>query len=81
MKGLMRKYKLLSNCSGQTMVEYILLILVVVVIIQSVFVKLNDFIISNPNSLQNKYLQGYTSIFSAGADGVDGNFKRFRLIR
>lgn len=66
---------------GQTMVEYILLIAVVIVILKSVFVKLNEYLITNPNSLQNKYLKSYENIFSAGQGGFTGRYKRFRIIK
>lgn len=81
MKFFSRILRPAKNSKGQTMVEYILLILVVVVIMKSLFGKLNEFLITNPDSLQNKYLKGYASVFSAGGDGVDGNFKRFRMVK
>ena len=77
----MEKKKVLKNAHGQTMVEYILLMLVVIVIMQSLFGKINEFLITNPNSLQNKYLKGYENVFSAGESGIKARYKRFRIIQ
>lgn len=80
MKFLFKRLRLDSK--GQTMVEYLLLILIVTVIANSLFQKINEYLITNPDSFQNTYLNGYENIFSAGeGSGFQGRYKRFRVIR
>tara|TARA_B100001971_G_scaffold111365_1_gene102445 strand:- start:77357 stop:77629 length:273 start_codon:yes stop_codon:yes gene_type:complete len=71
--------KPLLNQIGQTSVEYILLIVVIVVVASSVFEKLEGFLISNPDSLKNKYLGGYSSMFSGSNGSFQGEYKYFSI--
>ena len=64
---------------GQTMVEYILLIAVVTLITNSLFVKLDEYLITNPDSFQNKYLGSYASTFSGENPGFQGQYKYFTV--
>lgn len=73
--------KNILNQLGQTSVEYILLIVVVVVVAQSVFGKLEGFLISNPDSVKNKYLGGYSSMFGGQNGSFQGQYKRFTIRR
>lgn len=75
-----KEIRLVGTEKGQTMVEYILLIAVVVVIGNSVFAKLDEYMISNPDSFQNTYLKGFRSTFSGGSSSSGNEFTRF-LIR
>ena len=59
--------------------EYILLIAVMVTISITFFNKLNDFMIDNPNSVLNSYLNGFDKVFNGG--GVNASYKRFNLPR
>ena len=54
-----RRFKLIHNEKGQTSVEYILMILVVVTVATSVFEKLEGYLITGPNSIKNQYLGTY----------------------
>ncbi len=48
----------------------------------SVFQKLNDLILNNPDSLISRYLGGTQNYFgSPGNAGVSGSYRRFRLPR
>lgn len=67
--------------AGQAMVEYVLLISVMVVIIVSLFTRLNDFFLNDSDSLQNRYLRGYQEIFSGGEAGLNGQYRRFRVLK
>ena len=66
---------------GQTSVEYILLVAVVVVIMQSIFTQLNDLILNDTDSIQNRYLNSYKEIFSGDSSNGSKNFKRFQIVR
>lgn len=76
-----KKPKNILNQIGQTSVEYILLIVVVVVVAQSVFGKLEGFLISNPDSIKNKYLGGYANMFGGSNASFQGQYKRFTVRR
>lgn len=67
--------------AGQTSVEYILLIVVVVAIATSLFNQLEGYLISNPDSLKNQYLGGYSQMFSGSNGGFQGEYKRFTVRR
>ena len=79
---LMRKKLLAKDQRGQTMVEYVLILAVVVAIAIGIFQRLNEFLISNPDSFQNQYLNGFRQIFETNRD-PEGNptFKRYRIPR
>ena len=68
-----------NNQKGQTMVEYVLLVAVVVAITLSLFGQLEDYLINNPDRLQNKYLRGYERVFNG--NGVKGRYKFFSVFR
>lgn len=76
-----KKEKNLLSQMGQTSVEYIMLIVVIVVVATSVFEKLEGFLISNPDSLKNKYLGGYSNMFSGSNGSFQGQYKRFSIRR
>lgn len=61
------------NQSGQTSVEYILMIVVVIAITSGLFGKLEGFLITNPDSFMNTYLDSYKDLFI--------NYKYFKLHR
>ena len=71
-----------ENQKGQTMVEYVLILAVVVAIAIGVFQRLNEFLLSNPDSFQAQYLNGFRTIFETNRDR-DGNasFKQYRIPR
>ncbi len=65
---------------GQTMVEYLLLIMVVMLILNSVFIKLNEYLLTNPDSFQNRYLGIYDRVFNTKS-GDGWQYKRFYVRR
>jgi hypothetical protein len=67
--------------AGQTSVEYILLIVVVVTVATSLFSSLEGYLITNPNSLKNRYLGGYKNMFSGSNGSFQGQYKRFTVRR
>ncbi len=67
------------NEKGQTSVEYILLVGVMISIAITFFGKLNEYLLDNPDSMLNSYLAGYDNVF--GSDGVNATYKRFNLPR
>ncbi len=67
------------NEKGQSSVEYILLVGVMISVAIAFFGKLNDYLIDNPDSMLNSYLSGYDNVF--GSDGVNASYKRYRLPR
>lgn len=77
----LKKFKRLKNENGQTMVEYILLLIVVIAICQTLFAKLNEYLLEDPDSFQNKYLNSYKSTMQGGNDGFSGQYKFFTIRR
>lgn len=67
--------------TGQTSVEYILLIVVIVAIASSLFTQLEGYLITNPDSLKNRYLGGYSQMFSGANGSFQGQYKRFTVRR
>jgi len=67
--------------AGQTSVEYILLIVVVITVGTSVFEKLEERLFSGPNSFKNQYLGGYANMFSGSNGSFQGAYKRFVVRR
>ncbi|MAX67824.1 MAG: hypothetical protein CME66_12880 [Halobacteriovoraceae bacterium] len=63
------------------MVEYTLLILVVVLIINGLFKILNERLIDGPNSLQNSYLGAYQKMFTGHNASFQGQYKNFTIRR
>lgn len=70
-----------SNQRGQTSVEYILMIVVVIFIGASLFKQLEGYLISNPDSLKNSYLGDYGEMFSGSNGSFRGQYKRFTIKR
>jgi Flp pilus assembly pilin Flp len=64
-------HNIVNNHKGQTAVEYILLIAVIVVVMTTVFKKLEQYIVSNPDSLQANFIKN----FENGVSGYNGDFK------
>ena len=76
----MAKKDMAKDERGQTMVEYVLLIAIVVVVSFSVFKKIDGYLVSNPNSFQNKYLRGFSRFLGGSGDlEVRANYKRFTI--
>ncbi len=73
--------KTILNEKGQTAVEYTLLLAVVIVLAIGVFKNLNDYLINNPDSFQNKYLNSYTSFFQGNNGSFSGQYKHFIIRR
>ena len=73
--------KCLNNEKGQTMTEYILLILVVTVIAISVFKKLDEYLITNPDSFLSTYLLSYKSTLEGANANFEGRYLRFKVRR
>lgn len=74
----------MKNEKGQTSVEYILLLAVMIPLCITFFTKVTDFVVDNPDSLVNRYLGGFSNVFGSpdgGTSGVSGEYKRFRLPR
>lgn len=74
----------MRNQKGQTSVEYVLLLVVMISLSITFFNKVTDLVVDNPDSLVNRYLGGFTKVFGStpgGTTGVDGQYKRFRLPR
>lgn len=61
---------------GQTSVEYILLVAVMIFMSITFFNKVREFMLTNPDSIINRYLSGFDSSFGNGR-----GYKRFRLNR
>ncbi|MBY0516286.1 MAG: class III signal peptide-containing protein [Bacteriovoracaceae bacterium] len=68
---------------GQTSVEYILLLAVMISVSIAFFKKVDGYVVSNPDSMVNRYLSGFGNILgsSSGTNGVSGSYKTFRLPR
>ena len=62
---------LILNQKGQTAVEYMLLIMVIVFVMMTVFKKLEQYIVSNPDSIQANFIKN----FENGVSGYNGDFK------
>ena len=74
----------MKDQKGQTSVEYILLVAVMIIIAIAFFDKVNKFVLDNPDSLVNRYLGGFQNVFGSpesGNSGVSGQYKTFRLPR
>ena len=76
----MKVRKLLGQ-SGQTSVEYILMIVVVIFVSTSVFKKIEEYVVSNPDSFINGYLNAYRQGFGGGNGGFTGAYKYFTVRR
>lgn len=68
--------KFKSCQKGQTSVEYILLVGVMIVLSITFFREVREYLVDNPDSLINGYLGNYRSSFDNGT-----GYKRFRLNR
>ena len=73
--------KLLSSQKGQTSVEYILMIVVVIFVGMGVFQKIEEYVITNPDSFVNTWLEAYRSGFGGEDGGVTANYRRFFVRR
>ncbi len=76
----MKRKKGILSQAGQTSVEYILLISMVAIISLGLFKNLEKYIISNPDSMLNSYLDSLALTFGAGGSG-EYQYKRFVLRR
>jgi hypothetical protein len=65
--------------AGQTSVEYILLISVMFFVSQSVFKKLEGYLLTNPDSFKNEYLGAYKNMFNGGQ--LNSQYKWFTVRR
>ena len=66
---------------GQTSVEYILLLVVVIAVGSALFKKVEGYLISDPDSLRNTYLGEYQDMFSGQNGSFQGQYKRFTIKR
>lgn len=71
----------MKNEKGQTTVEYILLIAVIVGIMLSVFQQLEEYLVTGPNSLQNKFIGSFQKNISGRNSSFEGKYKYFRVRR
>lgn len=72
---------MIKNEKGQTSVEYILLLSVIIAIMSNLLPRIQEYLISNPNSLQNTVLSGFGDTIEGYNDGFDGQYKYFTLRR
>lgn len=72
---------LLKNNKGQTSVEYILLLSVVIGIMSNLLPRIQDYLIDNPDSLQNTVLGGFGNTLEGFNNGFNGQYQRFTLRR
>jgi hypothetical protein len=70
------KYQFFKDNLGQTSLEYMLLLAVSVGLGLTFFKKMDEWMISNPNSFVGKRLNSYRTILKA-----DPKYKRFSLPR
>lgn len=75
------KITFLQNEDGQTSMEYILMIVVVVAIASSLFSKIEGYLISNPDSFKNQYLGEYKDMFGGPDGAYNGQYKHFTIKR
>jgi Flp pilus assembly pilin Flp len=73
----LRKNRFFKGQSGQAAVEYILLLAVVVTVSVGLFKKIDEYLISNPNSLIKNYLSSFDDMFGASHTGLNLKYKRF----
>ena len=71
--------KIIKNTKGQTSVEYILMIVVVIFCATGVFKKLDEYIISSPNSFVNRYLSTFQETFGGANGGFQGGYRYFSI--
>lgn len=76
----MRKGKKLGQ-SGQTAVEYILMIVVIIFVATGVFKKIEEYLITNPDSMINLYLSSYKTAFGGAEGGFTGAYRFFNIRR
>lgn len=69
-------FRRISAQAGQTMIEYILLLSVILGIAYGAFKKIEDYMVNNPDSFVSGYLGDFGTIFNA-----EGRYKRFRIPR
>ncbi len=78
----MKKLKVKKlNQKGQTMVEYILLIAVIMVLMSSIFGQIHALLLDNPDSLTNTYLDSYRNMFEGGNASFKGRYKYYQIPR
>lgn len=68
---------------GQASVEYILLIIVMISLSITFFHKVEGYILTNPDSMLNKYFGVYLQTMGASdsGSGISGQYKRFSMGR
>lgn len=77
----MKRPSFVKNENGQTSMEYILMIVVIVAVASSLFSKIEGYLISNPDSFKNQYLGEYKDMFGGAGNGYDGQYKHFTIKR
>lgn len=70
----------LNDC-GQTMVEYTLMIVVIISIMTSMFRQLEGYLVDNPDSLQNSYLNNFKENFQGNNASFSGQYSQYRIPR
>lgn len=66
---------------GQTTVEYILLLVVIISIMSSVLKELEEYMVTGPNSMQNKFIKSFSSAVQGGNASFSGQYKYFVIRR
>ena len=70
------------NNKGQSSVEYIMLLVVMVTIALAAFGKIRAFMVENPDSFLNSYIKSYEQVFGGSStQGSTFNYKRFPIHR
>lgn len=71
----------MNSQKGQTFVEYLLVIVVVVAVANTIFNKLEDYLLNNPDSIQNQYLSGFRNSVQGQNEDFSGQFRFFKIRR
>jgi hypothetical protein len=73
---------MMKDQRGQSAVEYIMLLMVMVIIGMAIFGKMKKYILDNPDSFINSYLKSYEQVFGGGGtQGATFRYQRFPLRR
>jgi Flp pilus assembly pilin Flp len=72
--------KQIKDEKGQTMAEYTLMVVVIVSVMFAVFGKLEEHLITNPDSIQSKYLSEFKDAF-AGQNASNCPYCYFKIPR
>lgn len=73
--------RLIKGQKGQTSVEYIFMLVVVVTVSVSVFNKIEKELISDPDSWMNSYLKSFKTTFRGKNGSFSGSYKYFTIVK